>query len=469
MTKQNTFFKQIRMSSGLYAFLIVLTLTNFLSATDYYVATTGMDHDPGTKTQPFRTIARGLSAARVPGDNVIVREGIYPQSRTLNLVNAGTKGKPITLRACNDEKVIIDGSKTPKEANLIAVLTHHIRIQGLLIQNSQAVGIAVWGPGSRIHHVKVIENTVQNCQQGGIYAGFNNLNDPIRDILFEANIIKGCVLVNEKLPRTRWNFGLGAGLSKNVTIRNNSVSHCYGEGIGLYLSDHGVIEGNIVHDNFSVNLYLDNTTHTRVNRNFVYTTYDNNYYRFNHPASGIQIANEHYGGASNLSSHNLITNNILIENHFAFSYGSYQKGGGLRHTLFAHNTAYGSTGPLLHIDSDIGHQDSRIVNNIFQQVDGAKITDVQGPTDQIEFRNNLWYGAVPHQAVKGIGDVYSSPLFINSGSKNAKGYKLRGNSPGRNAGIKTKEADQDFGGNQRSYRIDLGAWHSEYLPKGTNR
>ncbi|QDT98449.1 right-handed parallel beta-helix repeat-containing protein [Gimesia aquarii] len=443
------------------AILIVLTITTTLPAADYYVATTGSDQNRGSLRQPFRTISRGLAAARKPGDNVIVRKGVYPQSRTLNIVNAGSKEKFITLRSFKDEQVIIDGRNTPMDTSLIAVLTHHIRIQDLEIRNSNRIGIEIWGPGSRIHTVEVIGNNIHHCQLNGTYAGFNNLNDPVRDILMADNTIKNCVLINEKLSSSSWSFGIGAGLSKNVRLKNNTVSQCYGEGIGLYLSDHGVIEDNVVHDNFSVNIYLDNTTNTQVTRNLVYTTNDNKFYRFNQPASGIQIANENYRGYTNLSSHNTITNNILIGNYFAFSYGGYQRGGGLRHTIFSNNTAYGSTGPLLHIDADKGHQSTRIINNIFKQIGGAQITVIQGPTDQIEFRNNLWHGGVPHRAVKNANDVYADPLFINGGSKNAKDYQLQSNSPARNTGIKTKEVGSDFGGNQRNNRTDLGAWKFE--------
>lgn len=441
--------------------LFVLAMTSTLPAADYYVALTGNDKHPGSESQPFRTISRGLSAARVPGDNVIVREGIYPQGRTLNLINAGTQNKPITLRAFKGEKVVIDGKNTPQDANLIAVQTHHVRIQGLNLQNSNNTGISIWGPGSRIHDVEVIDNNIQHCQQSGIYAGFNRLMDPVRDLLFEGNMIQHCVQMNQKQPRTRWSFGLGAGLSKNVTIRKNNVSQCYGEGIGLYLSDQGLIEQNIIHDNYSVNLYLDNTTNTRVTRNLVYTTNDKKFYRFNHPASGIQIANENYRGFSNPSSHNVITNNILTGNYFAFCYGSYQRGGGLRHTVFANNTAYGATGSLLQINADNGHKNSRIVNNIFKQVGGVRITAIQGPTNEIEFRNNLWHGGVPHQVARGTGDIYADPLLINGGSLSAEDYRLQNNSPARNAGIKTKETYQDFGGKQRLNNIDLGAWKFE--------
>ncbi|MCA9023504.1 MAG: right-handed parallel beta-helix repeat-containing protein, partial [Planctomycetaceae bacterium] len=283
-------------------FIPLLLISNVTVAKDYYIATTGNDQNPGTLNQPFRTISRGLNSARQPGDNVIVRKGIYPQARTLNLANPGAADNYITLKAYRDEEVIIDGSNLPENATLIAVLSHHIRIQGFTVRNSQNIGISIWGPGTRVHAVEVIGNRVHHCQNSGIYAGFNRLSDPVRDLLIADNIISECSLMNEGGRFSQWSFGAGAGLSRKVTIRNNTVSQCYGEGIGLYLSNKGTIEGNTVHDNYSVNIYLDNTTNTRVSRNLVYSTGDKRFYRFNQPASGIQIANENYPGFNNPSS-----------------------------------------------------------------------------------------------------------------------------------------------------------------------
>ena len=439
--------------------LIVLMLTTTLPAMEYFVATNGNDNQAGTRNQPFRTIARGLAAARMPGDEVIVRKGIYRPARSLQLNNAGAEGKYITLRACEGENPIIDGTNTPKDTNLVNVATHHVRIKGMTIRNSKRTGIAVWGPGSRVHHVEVLGNEIHHCFFGGAFAGFNNQTDPVRDILFEDNTIHHNVQKNKQSPRKAWDAGLGGGaMSKNVTIRNNTVFENYGEGIVLYLSDSGVIEGNEVHDNFSVNIYLDNATNCRVRRNLIYSTGDDDFFRSKHPADGILIANESYGPNSNPSYHNEITNNIMIGNRSAFCYGAYQRGGGLRDTLFANNTAYRSTGALLRIDVDDGHKNSQFVNNIFQQVGRVAMTDIRAKLDGIEFKTNLWSGPRPQQPARSAGDVFADPLFVNTGSKVAKDYQLRNNSPALNVGAKITENSPNFGGRPRSGKINLGAW-----------
>ncbi|QDT41879.1 hypothetical protein Pan241w_19470 [Gimesia alba] len=435
----------------------LLLVSNVSVAKDYYVATTGNDNFPGTQSQPFRSISCGLRNARQPGDAVILRKGTYPQSRSINLIFSGRPGKLITLRAFPGEEVIIDGRQTPPDTSLINVLAHHVQIQGLTVRNASKNGICLWGPGSRIHDVNVIGNQIQNCQYSSIYAGFNSLEDPVRDLLFENNIVSHCVLMNAGNQHTSWSFGLGAGLSKNITIRNNRVSRCFGEGIGLYLSDKGVIEGNTVSDNFSVNVYLDNTTNTLVSRNLVYSTKDKKFYRFDHPASGIQIANENYRGYSNPSSNNTIIGNILIDNHFAIYSGSYQRGGGLKQTLIAHNTAYGSTGPLLMIDADNGHQQSRIINNIFQQTGRAPLTSIQEPLAQIEFHHNLWYGGTPQQGVRGAGDLLANPLFKNPGGYSMDDYQLRLTSPARNTGVRLDELKPYLGNQKQNTTVNLGA------------
>lgn len=428
-----------------------------LSATDYYVATSGNNQNPGTQNQPFRTVARGINAARQPGDTVLIRAGIYSQSRTLNLANSGTEGRFITLKAFENEEVIIDGSNLPEDATLIAVLAHHIRIQGLTVRNSQNIGISIWGPGTRVHAVEVSGNRVHHCQNSGIYAGFNRLHDPVRDLLIADNIISECSLMNEGGRYNQWSFGAGAGLSRKVTIRNNTVSHCYGEGIGLYLSNKGTIEGNTVHDNFSVNIYLDNTTNTHVSRNLVYSTEDRRFYRFNHPASGIQIANETYPGFNNPSSDNTIVGNILVNNFHAIYSGSYQRGGGLKRTLIAHNTACGSTGSLLHIDADGGHDRSHIVNNIFLQTGRAPLTDVKGTNDQIEFDHNLWFGGTPQQVVLGTGDIRANPQWKKPGGYQIEDYDLRPLSPAKNRGIRLNELSSFYPDQSASSTVNLGA------------
>ena len=74
----------------------------------YFVAVDGNDPNPGTWERPWRTIQRALSG-RQPGDTCYLRAGRYHETATLTGLQGGP-GKPITLRAYGNEKVILDGT-----------------------------------------------------------------------------------------------------------------------------------------------------------------------------------------------------------------------------------------------------------------------------------------------------------------------------------------------------------------------
>ena len=385
--------------------------------------------------------------------------GVYRPTATINISQPGAEGQPITIKSLAGSEAIIDGSRTPDGANLIAVGTHHIRVEGLTIRNSHGNGIAIWGSGSRVHDVEVVGNTIHDCQLSGAYAGNRELKDPVRDVVFEGNTITRTSLKNESRGANGgWSFALGAGLSKNVTIRNNNVSSSYGEGIGLYLSDRGCIEGNTVRDCFSVNLYLDNTTRTRVARNFVHSTHDERFYRFNRPAMGISIANENYGGLTNRCSHNVIVNNVLVGNRCAVYIANYQQGGGFKHSIFAHNTCVDATNRLLHIDTDGGHVGSLIANNIFRQTSSRPLTDVEEPLSGISFRGNLWSGGPRHPQVESPTDVDATPSFVAKTQNAAEDFAISSSSEFTDRVDRIAEVVRDWNEQPRGEKVTPGAF-----------
>lgn len=88
-------------------FLTSIFLSSFsATAAEYFVATNGNDSNPGTKAAPFKTIQKGVNAARNPGDIVSVRGGTYMGSVVMRY--SGVSGKPITLRSYPGEKAKID-------------------------------------------------------------------------------------------------------------------------------------------------------------------------------------------------------------------------------------------------------------------------------------------------------------------------------------------------------------------------
>ncbi|HXB14063.1 MAG TPA: DUF1565 domain-containing protein, partial [Bacteroidia bacterium] len=78
------------------------------SITTYYVSTSnGSDSNPGTITQPFKTLKFALSLA-TPGDTFILRAGTYySEAQTISL--NGTSTNPITIESYPGEDVVIDG------------------------------------------------------------------------------------------------------------------------------------------------------------------------------------------------------------------------------------------------------------------------------------------------------------------------------------------------------------------------
>src|SRR5258706_9863538 len=97
---------------------VLFSLCQAASAATYWVATTGSDSNPGTQTAPFRHLTKGAAVATQPGDTVIVRDGTYDNEGVVEpnfvvwLYYSGTAANPITFKAENRGKAILDAMNT---------------------------------------------------------------------------------------------------------------------------------------------------------------------------------------------------------------------------------------------------------------------------------------------------------------------------------------------------------------------
>jgi hypothetical protein len=103
--------------------VLATVVPTYAAGTNYYVATTGSDSNPGTISEPFASIEGARDAIRtlkggaglpVGGVDVLIRGGTYPVTKSIILTSddKGTSTSPIAYKAFPTEEVIFDGSKT---------------------------------------------------------------------------------------------------------------------------------------------------------------------------------------------------------------------------------------------------------------------------------------------------------------------------------------------------------------------
>ncbi|MBW2990900.1 right-handed parallel beta-helix repeat-containing protein [Candidatus Woesearchaeota archaeon] len=106
--------------------LIFILLPFFVNATNYYVSPSGSDTNPGTLSQPFKTIEKARNTIRATGENrvtVFLRGGTYEISQTIQFDSrdSGTASAPNVYQAYNGENVrIVGGIKlNPSDFSLV--------------------------------------------------------------------------------------------------------------------------------------------------------------------------------------------------------------------------------------------------------------------------------------------------------------------------------------------------------------
>ncbi|TEA21677.1 Pectate lyase L [Colletotrichum sidae] len=96
---------------------VLLAILPAALAADVFVSTEGSDSGSGSIASPYLSIQDAVDAAS-PGDNIYIRGGTYKPSDNISFRKSGTSSSPYTVRAHEDEEVILDGDNlfgTPVE------------------------------------------------------------------------------------------------------------------------------------------------------------------------------------------------------------------------------------------------------------------------------------------------------------------------------------------------------------------
>ena len=391
------------------------------AAARYHVAPTGNDLAAGSAARPWRTLQKAADTVQA-GDTVVVRPGIYAG---MDLRTSGTAAAPIVFRADPGAVVNAANPRTPDGLNLEGA--SHVVIEGFTVTGMPRAGIRA----VRTRHVTIRSNTADLNGRWGILTGFSD------DLLIEANVASrsqaehGIAVSNSgDRPVIRANLSWG---NRASGIHLNGDASRGGDGV----ISNAVVDGNVVYANGA-------------------------------------------GGGSGIDADGVqdsrIVNNLLFDNHASgISLHRVAGGGPSRSNLVAHNTIVQAADARWAVDIRDGATNTRVYDNILWSAHSFRGSISLGPGSRPGFtsdhnavvgRFTLTHGSSvidlarwrdetgqpPHSIVAAPGAVFVSPAGDD--------YRLRADSPARDAGLTLAEVTEDIDGTPRPRgpASDIGAY-----------
>ncbi len=311
-----------------YALVACVLLTSFClaktaNATTYYVATSGSDSNPGTNTQPFRSIREGITNIAA-GDTLYIKSGTYGESIDSNAftiprgsswnnapVIAASPGHTVILRPSKGgevinlansniryvifERLILDAANVTFGISTTNG-TNHIRFRNIEVKNSRFSGI-ILTPGTQPAPYRTFQEFI-NCH---VHHNGNSSLDHGFYISTSDNLIQGSnVHNNSSFGMIAFSSNSSRRIQNNRFVGNkiyrNSTKAATSAGILLSSGDGNMAYNNILYDGkFGIVVKNNNPTNTRVYNNTIY----------NHTV-GLEI--------TSLSSGAIVKNNISYKN-----------------------------------------------------------------------------------------------------------------------------------------------------------
>lgn len=205
-------------------------------ANTFYVATNGSDSNPGTESQPFRTITNAYSQASA-GTTIIVEPGTYTDYQSgwgLHLGSSGTATNPIVLESQVHDEAIIDGQNAADRNKGIYIDGSYNVVNGFEIKNAPSTGIAIFpdGNGNAASGIHIL-----NCEidhNGNTNGGNGIFDDPTSfGNFYTGNYIHDNGRISQNINLDQGMYLCG---SNNEVVANNLiVRNCaYGIQVAAY-------------------------------------------------------------------------------------------------------------------------------------------------------------------------------------------------------------------------------------------
>jgi hypothetical protein len=400
--------------------VVIILQSSSAGAASYYVSPRGSDSNSGTSTSAaFLTIQQAANRAQ-PGDTVYVLDGTYA---AFQISRSGSSGYNITFQAYSGSHPVI--TKTGNSWNAIELNSStspsFIVIDGFtIIGNAQGI-------------------TADQAQSALDYNNTTNGN---------------CIG--------------GGSKSHHITIRNNVISYCPGNGI-LMPGDYIYIYNNIIHHNAFwspldtsgitvAGKDSDWSTATKVfvynnilygNQNFICNKFQTTPCRITDGEGIIVDSNK----ATGYHGRVLIYNNIAYNNGGpGIEVGHSQHVDVVNNTTFKNNISAAEPAPFqAHTHggeiSISSANDVNVLNNIMYGSAGLPViySAMVTSTTKLNWNYDLLFGGTE---TKGLGthDLLADPLFRSADTLD---FHLQDSSPAKKSGTSTLAPRDDFDGVSR--------------------
>jgi len=233
------------------------------TGSEYHVAPTGSDADPGTSARPWKTLQHAADTAGA-GDVVYVHSGRYPEDVVLR--RSGTSGSPVVLRRVRGDRpsvrsfelaqgtshVVLFGFQVAGYSNWGVTLigdNTDVRLARLNVSGGEAgIHFTVGYSGDPPQYGPVSDVLVEDCTVSDVrYTGIDATPGPLNGAVFRQVRVYGCGLVGED------SFGAdGIGIEKGeqITVEDCDIHDNGGDGIDLNSRDRsGWARGIVVRRN----------------------------------------------------------------------------------------------------------------------------------------------------------------------------------------------------------------------------
>lgn len=134
----------------------------------YHVAPDGLDTNPGTLVQPFKTITKAVSVS-VAGDTILLRGGSYTLTSPVSISKKGNASARYHLFAYPGERPLLDFSSMPVSGSNrgFNFSGHYWHVRGLDVKGAGDNGMNLSGSNNVIEFCSFFENRDTGLQMGG--------------------------------------------------------------------------------------------------------------------------------------------------------------------------------------------------------------------------------------------------------------------------------------------------------------